>query len=232
MTQTTVATQGPPLSAARQPQARLGRLRPGPRPAVHLHRLTARSSPRAACQSSASMPKSANWSGTSRTPAGWAKTPQAVNDHDFRSQRFQQVDFDQAKRDATCPVHPATLQVCPPELVPAYRHGLSLPQRRLQVEPHRPSPVQRDQQELGWPSAAQLPDHPQPHPYHLHCHRATGARRVGRRRVSPRNRRALDYISICSPPRNRRALDYISGSADPVPSWCGRRGYRSLAGAR
>ena len=33
------------------------------------------------------MPKSANWSGTSRTPAsGWAKTPQAVNDHDFRSQ--------------------------------------------------------------------------------------------------------------------------------------------------
>ena len=26
---------------------------------------------------------------------------------------------------------------------------------------------------------------PQPHPYHHHCHRATGARRTGRRRVSP-----------------------------------------------
>ena len=50
----------------------------------------------------------------------------------------------------------------------ARRYRLSLPQRRLQVEPHRPSPVQRDQKELGRPPAALLPDDPQPHPHHHH----------------------------------------------------------------
>ena len=60
--------------------------------------------------------------------------------------------------------------------LPAQGYRLSLPQRCLQVETDRPSPVQRDQQELGRPSAAQLPDHPQSHPHHHHRGRTTGAR--------------------------------------------------------
>ena len=55
------------------------------------------------------------------------------------------------------PTHPL-LQVCSPDPprrpAPPQGHRLSLSQRRLQVEPHRPSPVQRDQQELGRPPAA------------------------------------------------------------------------------
>ena len=60
------------------------------------------------------------------------------------------------------PTHPL-LQVCTPDPprrpAPPQGHRLSLPQRRLQVEPHRSSPVQRDQQELGRPPAAQLAPH-------------------------------------------------------------------------
>ena len=79
--------QGPPLSAARQPQARLGRLRPGPRPAVHLHRLTARQVRRARPAIVSIDAKKRELVGNFKNPgSGWAKTPQAVNDHDFRSQ--------------------------------------------------------------------------------------------------------------------------------------------------
>ena len=169
--------------------------------------------------------------------SGWAKTPQAVNDHDFRSQAigiaipygiydvtanrgFVVVGTSHDTPDFAadnlvrwwqregCQRYPCARELLvladsggsnaarvrcfkyalQTRLADPYQLTVTVchyPQRRLQVEPHRPSPVQRDQQELGWPSAAQLPDHPQPHPYHLHCHRATGARRVGRRRVSP-----------------------------------------------
>ena len=63
---------------------------------------------------------------------------------------------------------------------------LSRPQRRLQVEPHRPSPVQRDQQELGRPPAALLPDDPQPHPHHHHGHRVARDRTTSRPRIPER----------------------------------------------
>ena len=168
---------------------------------------------------------------------GWAKTPQAVNDHDFRSQAigiaipygiydvtanrgFVVVGTSHDTPDFAadnllrwwqregCQRYPSARELLvladsggsnaarvrcfkyalQTRLADPYQLTVTVchyPSGASKWNPIDPSPVQRDQQELGWPSAAQLPDHPQPHPYHLHCHRATGARRVGRRRVSP-----------------------------------------------
>ena len=46
-------------------------------------------------------------------------------------------------------------------------------------KPHRPSPVQRDQQKLGRRPAARLRHHPQPHPYLHHTDRTPRGRPLG-----------------------------------------------------
>ena len=73
--------------------------------------------------------------------------------------------------------------------VPAYRHGLSLPfQRRLASgTPSTSRLFSEISKNWRWPSAAARYQHHRSTTSvpHSHCHRATGARRVGRRRVSP-----------------------------------------------
>ena len=132
----------------------------------------------------------------------WEQSPQAVNDHDFRSQadgiaipygvydlcanrgfvscrhlprhprlRCRQPGMVAARRPRTVPrrlrtagarrlrrqqrpTHPL-LQVCTPDPprrpAPPQGHRLSLPQRRFQVEPHRPSPGEISKNWAGHP---------------------------------------------------------------------------------
>ena len=180
----------------------------------------------------------------------WGQTPQAVNDHDFRSQadgiaipygvydlcanrgfvvlgtshdtpdfaadnlvRWWHSDGLECYRyasellvladsgDSNAPrVRCSSMPSRPVSLIlPAHRYRLSLPQRRLQVEPHRPSPVQRDQQELGRPPATLLTDDPQPHPHHHYGHRVVRDRTTGRPGIPERrqnSRRSVRFTRI------------------------------------
>ena len=175
---------------------------------------------------------------STRDDYGWAKTPQAVNDHDFRSQAigiaipygiydvtanrgFVVVGTSHDTPDFAadnlvrwwqregCQHYPSAREL----LVLADSGGSNAARVRCfkyALQTRLADPYQLTVTVCHYPSGASKwnpIDHrlfseisknwaghplrsyqtiPQPHPYHLHCHRATGARRVGRRRVSPR----------------------------------------------
>ena len=54
-------------------------------------------------------------------------------------------------------------------------HGCSLPHRRIEIQPHRTTPVQPGQQQLGWRTADKLREDPEVHPHHNHHYRAQSA---------------------------------------------------------
>ena len=79
--------QGSRLPAARQPQARLGRLRPRPRPAVSVpRRATHEVRPARPAHRQHRYQEARTDRNFKNAGSVWAQTPQAVNDHDFRSQ--------------------------------------------------------------------------------------------------------------------------------------------------
>ena len=72
------------------------------------------------------------------------------------------------------------------------RFGLTLtvchyPPRYLQVEPHRASPLQRDQQELGWPTSRELRDRAQLYSHHENLDRSRRQCHPARRRLPDRH---------------------------------------------
>src|SRR5450631_3571475 len=72
----------------------------------------------------------------------------------------------------------------------SFRHGGSLSHRSIEIQSHRASPVQHDQQELGRRTAHQLRENSEVHPHHHHQYGAQSAGLSGSQEL-PRRRKAI-----------------------------------------
>ena len=194
--------------AARQPQARLGRLRPGPRPAVHLHRLTARQVRRARpanrqhrCQKrdAGRLQERPGWALRRQRPRlplpGDRHRPYGIYDgrepwlratsHGSLQRRWWQREGCQRYRGWSSRQHlPAIAASSMPSRPAADPYQLTVTVCHYPSGASKWNPIDHrlfSEISKRWPSAGSyqtILNH-----IRIHCHRATGARRVGRRRA-------------------------------------------------
>jgi hypothetical protein len=116
----------------------------------------------------------------------WEPAPVLVNDHDFRTlARGVAIPWGLYDTHANRgQVYIGTSHDTPAFSVTALAHWWSSSGRRhFQVEPHRASPLQRDQQELGGPTSRDLRDGAQLHSHHENLDRSRRQRHNARRRI-------------------------------------------------